>query len=117
MRSPQRGGKARSRCRSASPRSSHMSPSRELLAVVGSERIGVYTLLRLRRGEMDPGVPGQFFMLEATGRLLPRPLSLCLAPSGELAFLIDPVGPGTTALSELEPGECIHVYWPLGHGF
>ena len=34
-------------------------------------------------------------MLEAPGRLLPRPMSLCLAPAGELAFLIDPIGPGT----------------------
>ena len=27
-------------------------------------------------------MPGQFFMLEAPGRLLPRPMSLCLAPRG-----------------------------------
>ena len=33
-------------------------------------------------------------MLEAPGRLLPRPMSLCLAPEGELGFLIDPIGPG-----------------------
>ena len=36
-------------------------------------------------------------MLEAPGRVLPRAFSLCLAPRGELAFLIDPVGPGTTS--------------------
>ena len=42
----------------------------------------------------SPGSPGQFFMLEAPGRLLPRACSLCLAPAGELAFLIDAVGPG-----------------------
>ena len=56
---------------------------------------------------LDPGVPGQFFMLEAPGRLLPRPMSLCLAPRGELAFLVDPVGPGTRALAALEPGDAI----------
>ena len=39
------------------------------------------------------------------GRLLPRALSLCLAPPGELAFLLDPVGPGTEALCALEPGD------------
>jgi len=54
--------------------------------------------VRLERGDVDPGVPGQFFMLEAPGRLLPRPFSLCLAPPGELAFLVDPIGPGTEAL-------------------
>src|SRR3954453_16892835 len=87
------------------------------LAVAGSERMGLYTLLRLRRGEIDAGTPGQFFMLEAPGRVLPRPLSLCLALPGELAFLIDPIGPGTNALCDLETGDAIHVYGPLGNGF
>ena len=90
---------------------------RELVTVSGVESIGPYTLLRVSRGELDPGVPGQFFMLEAPGRVLPRPMSLCLAPSGELAFLIDPVGPGTQALCALDPGERIHVLGPLGNGF
>ena len=90
---------------------------RELLTVSGSEPIGPYTLLRLARGEVDPGVPGQFFMLEAPGRVLPRPMSLCLAPVGELVFLIDPIGPGTQALCALEPGDRIHVLGPLGNGF
>jgi len=79
------------------------SPSRH--RVTGSERIGPYTLLRLERGGLDPGVPGQFFMLEAPGRLLPRPFSLCLAPRGELAFLVDPIGPGTQALCGLRAGD------------
>jgi NAD(P)H-flavin reductase len=56
-------------------------------------------------------------MLEAPGRLLPRPMSLCLAPPGELAFLIDPIGPGTRALCALEPGDALHVLGPLGNGF
>ncbi len=92
-------------------------PRRERLRVLGTEAVGPYVLLRLERGEVDPGVPGQFFMLEAPGRLLPRALSLCLAPSGELAFLIDPIGPGTAALGELEAGDAIHVFGPLGNGF
>jgi dihydroorotate dehydrogenase electron transfer subunit len=66
---------------------------------------------------MDPGVPGQFFMLEAPGRLLPRPMSLCLAPPGELAFLLEPVGPGTRALAALRAGDGIDVLGPLGNGF
>ena len=92
-------------------------PRRERLSVVGVERVGVYALLRLARGGMDPGMPGQFFMLEAPGRVLPRALSLCLAPPGELHFLIDPIGPGTAALAGLERGDAIHVYGPLGNGF
>jgi dihydroorotate dehydrogenase electron transfer subunit len=85
--------------------------------VTGSERVGPYTLLRLERGALEPGVPGQFFMLEAPGRLLPRPFSLCLAPPGELAFLVDAIGPGTEALAALEPGEEIGVLGPLGIGY
>jgi dihydroorotate dehydrogenase electron transfer subunit len=69
------------------------------------------------RGGIDPGVPGQFFMLEAPGRLLPRPMSLCLAPPGELGFLIDPIGPGTRALCALEAGDELYVLGPLGNGF
>jgi dihydroorotate dehydrogenase electron transfer subunit len=85
--------------------------------VTGSERVGLYTLLRLEHGGLDPGVPGQFFMLEAPGRLLPRPFSLCLARTGELAFLVDPIGPGTQALSELRAGDEIGVLGPLGTGY
>jgi dihydroorotate dehydrogenase electron transfer subunit len=92
-------------------------PRRERLRVLATEAVGLYALLRLERGEVDAGVPGQFFMLEAPGRLLPRALSLCLAPSGELAFLIDAIGPGTQALCELERGDAINVFGPLGNGF
>ena len=92
-------------------------PRREPRSVTGVEAVGAYTLLRVDRGELDPGVPGQFFMLEAPGRLLPRPMSLCLAPPGELAFLLDPVGPGTVALCALQAGERINVFGPLGNGF
>jgi len=94
-----------------------LSTRRERLRVAGSEPVGPYTLLRLERGGLEPGVPGQFFMLEAPGRLLPRPLSLCLAPPGELAFLLDPVGPGTEALCALDAGDRIHVLGALGNGY
>ncbi len=79
--------------------------------------MGPYALVRLRRGGLEPGIPGQFFMLRPPGLLLPRPMSLCLAPPGELAFLIDPVGPGTRALAELGAGEEVDVLGPLGNGF
>jgi NAD(P)H-flavin reductase len=92
-------------------------PRRERRSVVAVEAIGPYVLLRVTRGSLDPGIPGQFFMLEAPGRVLPRPMSLCLAPRGELAFLLDPIGPGTRALAALEPGDGVHVFGPLGNGF
>ena len=93
---------AETRTRVASSRASRSGPTRSS----GSTAAAI-----------EPGAPGQFFMLEAPGRLLPRPMSLCLAPPGELAFLIDPIGPGTRALCALEPGERIHVFGPLGNGF
>jgi dihydroorotate dehydrogenase electron transfer subunit len=90
---------------------------RERRSVVANEPVGPYRLLRTNRGGLEPGQPGQFFMLEAPGRLLPRPMSLCLAPTGELAFLIDPIGEGTRALCELEPGDSLSILGPLGNGF
>jgi dihydroorotate dehydrogenase electron transfer subunit len=92
-------------------------PRRERLRVVAVEAVGPYALVRVERGTIEPGVPGQFFMLEAPGRVLPRPMSLCLAPRGELQFLLDPIGPGTVALASLEPGDELHVFGPLGNGF
>jgi dihydroorotate dehydrogenase electron transfer subunit len=91
--------------------------SRERRKVTGSEQVGPYTLLWVDRGGLAPGIPGQFFMLEAPGRVLPRPMSLCLAPPGELAFLFEPIGPGTRALAALEPGDDLFVLGPLGNGF
>ncbi len=85
--------------------------------VEGADDVGPYRLLRLERDGLDAGEPGQFFMLEAPGRLLPRPMSVCLATPAELAFLIDPVGPGTRALAALAPGDAIHLLGPLGRGF
>src|SRR2546423_12240657 len=90
---------------------------RERRSVVASEAVGPYTLLRVERGSIAPGRAGQFFMLEAPGRLLPRPMSLALAPPRELAFLIDPIGPGTRALCTLDAGDRIGVLGPLGNGF
>ena len=92
-------------------------PRRERRSVVAVEAIGPYALVRVSRGSLDPGSPGQFFMVEAPGRVLPRAMSLCLAPRGELAFLLDPIGPGTRALAALERGDELHVFGPLGNGF
>jgi dihydroorotate dehydrogenase electron transfer subunit len=90
---------------------------RARLEVLANERVGPYHLVRAGRGPLDPGLPGQFFMLEAPGRLLPRPMSLCFAPPKELAFLIDGIGPGTRALCSVDRGDSLHVFGPLGNGY
>jgi dihydroorotate dehydrogenase electron transfer subunit len=94
-----------------------LNASRRSCRVIGSESVGLYTLVRVARNGLEPGAPGQFFMLEAPGRLLPRPFSVCLAPPGELAFLVDVVGPGTEAIAALEQGNEIAVFGPLGNGY
>jgi NAD(P)H-flavin reductase len=91
--------------------------SRDLHSVVGREQVGPYTLLRVDRRGVSTGEPGQFFMLQPPGRLLPRPMSLCFAPPRELAFQIDAIGPGTGALCALERGDRVQLLGPLGHGF
>jgi NAD(P)H-flavin reductase len=90
---------------------------RQRVSVVAVDAIGAYTLLRVRRRGLEPGTPGQFFMLEVPGRLLPRPMSVCFAPPGELAFLINPIGPGTRALCALAPRDELAIFGPLGNGF
>jgi dihydroorotate dehydrogenase electron transfer subunit len=44
-------------------------------------------------------------------------MSVCLAPPGELGFLIDPIGPGTRALCDLAAGDRLGILGPLGRGF
>ena len=90
---------------------------RERLRVLANEPVGPYSMIRVERGGLEPGIPGQFFMLEAPGRLLPRPMSLCQAFPGELGFLLEAIGPGTHALAAAEPGDELHVFGPLGNGF
>ena len=94
-----------------------MSARLETTRCLGVDAVGEYSLLRVERGGIDPGDPGQLFMLRTDPLLLPRPMSLCLAPAGELAFLIDAIGPGTEALTSLTAGDSLSVFGPLGHGF
>jgi dihydroorotate dehydrogenase electron transfer subunit len=44
-------------------------------------------------------------------------MSLCFAPRGELAFLVDPIGPGTQAIASVQVADRINVFGPLGNGF
>jgi NAD(P)H-flavin reductase len=81
------------------------------------EDVGPYRLVLVERAGLDAGAPGQFFMLEAPGRLLPRPFSLCRETPGELGFLVDPAGRGTRAIAGLAPGDRLRLLGPLGNGF
>jgi NAD(P)H-flavin reductase len=93
-------------------------PQPRSLAVAAVEAVGAYTLLRLRRGDLDAGTPGQFFMLRAepepAGAYLPRALSAAWAEEGDIAFLLDVRGEGTRALAA---AESVVAVGPLGTGF
>jgi carbamoylphosphate synthase large subunit len=89
---------------------------REPLTVLGCDPVGAYALLRLERGGSSRRARAVLHARGA-GTVLPRPMSLCQAAAGELAFLMEPIGPGTRALCALERGAEIHVFGPLGNGF
>ena len=102
---------------------------RRALEVVDVHASGGYRVFSLR----DPDGPlpraGQFYMLAARERwaereerpFLPRAFSVADAVdegSGlRLDFLADEVGPGTTRLAGLKPGECVWANGPLGNPF
>jgi dihydroorotate dehydrogenase electron transfer subunit len=73
---------------------------------------------------IGPVAPGQFAMLslkDEEGMLLPRPLSIHNAPSGErvlwLEFLFKIVGKGTALLAKRSVDSPLMVLAPLGKGF
>ena len=99
---------------------------RRLLAVTRNDGLGAYRMI----WAVDPGgppdpEPGQFYMLAAErnwggedGRpYLPRAFSYARADAGDLAFLLEAIGPGTDRLARLEPGEGLWATGPLGIGF
>jgi NAD(P)H-flavin reductase len=95
------------------------------------ERLGSYHLITAvdESGPPDPR-PGQFYMLASERGwgggvderpYLPRAFSYARAhATGDgllMSFLLEAVGPGTTRLAELRPGEGLGLLGPLGIGF
>ena len=102
-------------------------PARRTAHVTAVERLGAYHLVRAldSAGPADPQ-PGQFYMLTTAERwgggederpYLPRAFSYARAREGELSFLLEAVGPGTSRLAELRAGEGLSVVGPLGCGW
>lgn len=61
---------------------------------------------------------GQFLHIDCgDSTFLRRPISICDAENGEVRFIFEVKGEGTTALSKKEVGDMIDVMGPLGHGF
>jgi NAD(P)H-flavin reductase len=99
---------------------------RRRVTVTGADDLGPYRLLHAA----DPGGPrpsaGQFYMLAAVRcwggaqderPYLPRAFSFLRARDGELSFMFEGVGPGTSRLAEMTAGEALWITGPLGEGF
>ena len=90
---------------------------RERRSVVAVEQVGPYALVRVDRGSLDPGIPGQFFMLEAPGRVLPRPMSLCAGAEGRARVPARPNRSRHACARDTRTWRPLHVLGPLGNGF
>ena len=60
---------------------------------------------------------GQFVQVQVPGFYLRRPISVCMADEETLTLVYKTVGDGTKAMSEMEAGQSINLFGPLGHGF
>lgn len=101
---------------------------RRLARVTENEALGAYARIRARDGH-GPAAPwpGQFYMLAAADRwgagaderpFLPRAFSFARVSDGpELDFLLEDIGPGTSRLAQLQPGDGLWLTGPLGIGF
>ena len=103
---------------------------RRLSEVVEYRRVGAYDILVADDPDGPDPDPGQFYMLAAAERwgggsderpFLPRAFSVMrrdAAPARpKLEFMLEAVGPGTTRLGELRPGDGLWIAGPFGIGF
>ena len=101
-------------------------PGRRLLTLSARREHGAYVVLAAPDLDGPAPQPGQFYMLAAAERwgggederpFLPRAFSVLRVGEDGLEFMLERVGPGTTRLCELAPGDGLWVTGPLGQGF
>ena len=100
---------------------------RRLAEVTEHRRVGAYDVVTCDDPDGPAPDPGQFYMLAAAERwggeenerpFLPRAFSVLRRhDDGTLDFLLEDVGPGTTRLCALRPGDGLWILGPLGNGF
>jgi dihydroorotate dehydrogenase electron transfer subunit len=82
---------------------------------------GDYRLLVMEAPGVGPQVqPGQFIHFDVPNqpeRMLRRPFSVYKADSETVSILYKPVGRGTRAMVNIQPGDTSSIIGPLGHGF
>jgi NAD(P)H-flavin reductase len=88
--------------------------------------MGAYRLVGVDDPHGPVPEPGQFYMLASSDGwaasashrpYLARAFSVCRVRGERLEFLVEAIGPGTTRLSALIPGEGLWLLGPLGIGF
>ena len=99
---------------------------RRLAELCEYRRVGAYDILVCDDPDGPEPDPGQFYMLAAAERwgggederpFLPRAFSVMRRVDHRLEFMLEAVGPGTTRLGELRPGDGLWITGPFGIGF
>lgn len=91
--------------------------------IISQEMISpdIYSMWLSAKEIAEQAAPGQFISLycEDSGRILPRPISICEIDKekGALRIVYRIAGAGTTEFSKKQPGETIDILGPLGNGF
>jgi dihydroorotate dehydrogenase electron transfer subunit len=78
-----------------------------------------YKLLRFAGDEPIPACPGEFVMVRGEWGVHPvLPRAFSLVECGEYgSILVKPIGEGTTLLAEMQAGDVLTVFGPLGKGY
>lgn len=93
----------------------------ELTPLGQSERPGEFFRLRLSHPGWADFRPGQFVMVRPAAwdleLLWARPFSIAALDESGLSIFFQVVGRGTARLAQVEPGDTVVVWGPLGNGF
>lgn len=95
----------------------------ERASVLSQERIGhqIFSMWLKTEKIARAAAPGQFISVYSndSGRMLPRPISICEINSEKNAVRIvyRIAGSGTEEFSRCQPGDCLDILGPLGNGF
>lgn len=98
---------------------------KENVTIISSECIGtdIYSLWIESKDMAKHAKPGQFLDLYVpdTGKLLPRPISICEIDYDlgriRMVYRVTGTNTGTELISKMEDGETLQVVGPLGNGF
>ncbi|BDQ36738.1 dihydroorotate dehydrogenase [Pseudodesulfovibrio nedwellii] len=93
----------------------------EVSPVGQSKAAGEFFELKLEYPDWDGWKPGQFVMIRPVDweldLLWGRPFSICSADGESVTLFIQNVGRGTSRIAQLQPGDMVAMWGPLGNSF